>query len=466
MSKPSAVSGASAPSPVSPTVEARLAAGRAARTKATRTGHGGWTAPADRPDPIAILASQAVERIPELVPIRHARMSVSPFTFYRGAAAIMAADLATTPSSGIAAQLCGDAHLLNFGVYAAPDRRLVFDVNDFDETHPGPWEWDLKRLAASIVVAARDTGFGKGDTRAMVIAATGGYRRRMRALAAVSDLESWYARLEVEQLIASVGSGRLHRRLRDLVAAAEATDSIHSFRRLTESVRDERHFVSHPPLLVRVTDPDEVGMLHKAIASYPGSLRDDQKEIYSRYRVVDMARKVVGVGSVGLAAYAVLLQGRDDDDPLFLQLKQAVASVLAPFAPGRTFAQHGHRVVAGQRVMQAASDIFLGWVTEADGRDLYVRQLADDKWSLDIRSARKEGLMLYMRVCGESLALAHARSSDRIAIAGYLGGGDLFDRAIADFAEAYAAQNEADYKAFMAAITDGRLPIDTRAIGS
>ncbi len=459
------MSAEAAPSPQQ-TVAERLAAGRAARTSAARSGHGGWMAPADRRDPVEILAEQARERIPDLVPIRHARMRVSPFTFYRGAAAIMAADLASTPSSGITAQLCGDAHLLNFGVYAAPDRRLVFDVNDFDETHPGPWEWDLKRLAASIVVGARGIGYGRTGARDLVLAAMAGYRERMLALAGASDLDAWYARLEVESLFDQATTRALRKRLEGLVAVAAAADSIHNFRKLTTVEGGERRFLSHPPLLVRTSDPDETKVLHKVMKAYAASLRDDQKELYGRYRLVDTARKVVGVGSVGLAAYAVLLQGRDDDDPLFLQLKEARASVLAPYTGGRVLAQHGHRVVAGQRLMQAASDIFLGWATDADGRDLYVRQLADMKWSMDVERSHRSGLTLYLRVCGAALALAHARSGDRLAIAGYLGGSDLFDRAVADFAEAYAAQNDADYRRFKSALKDGRLAEDKRAIGS
>ena len=469
MSKTNASTGTKPPpqEPARPpisTVDARIAAGRAARTNATRTGHGGWTAPPDREDPVAILAAQAAERIQDLVPIRHARMGVSPFTFYRGAAAIMAADLATTPSSGITAQLCGDAHLSNFGVYAAPDRRLVFDVNDFDETHPGPWEWDLKRLAASIVVAARGIGYGKGGARDLVLAAMAGYRERMLALARASDLDVWYARLEVDSLLDQATTRALRKRLEGLRAVAEAADSIHNFRRLTAVEGGERRFLSHPPLLVRTADPDETKLLHSAMRTYAASLRDDEKQLYGRYRLVDTARKVVGVGSVGLAAYAVLFQGRDDDDPLFLQLKEARASVLTPYVGGNAFAQHGHRVVAGQRLMQAASDIFLGWVTDAAGRDLYVRQLADMKWSMDVARSHRSGLTLYLRVCGAALALAHARSGDRLAIAGYLGSSDLFDRAVADFAEAYAAQNEADYKRFTAALKDGTLATDERAV--
>jgi uncharacterized protein (DUF2252 family) len=454
----------SAPAPHR-TVDERIAAGQAARATVARKGHAGWTGPADRPDPVEILAAQAADRIPDLVPIRHARMSVSPFTFYRGAAAIMAVDLGSTLSSGISVQLCGDAHLLNFGVYAAPDRRLVFDVNDFDETHTGPWEWDLKRLGASLVVAARGIGYDKGAARDLVLAAMRGYRERMLVLADQTDLDAWYARIEVESILDEITNRGLRKRMATMMALAEERDSIHDVRKLTVSDRNERRFVSRPPLLMRISDPDESKVLHKAMSAYASSLRDDVKQLYGRYRVVDLARKVVGVGSVGLAAYAVLLQGRDDDDPLFLQLKEARGSVLAPVAGGNAFAQHGHRVVAGQRLMQAASDIFLGWTTDALGRDLYVRQLTDMKWSMDVTQVRPKGFMLYARVCGESLALAHARSGDRLAIAGYLGHGDSFDRAIGEFSESYAAQNDADYRAFKAAVADGRLAFDARALG-
>ena len=437
--------------------ELRRAAGRAARQALPRGAHAEWSPSPDREDPVALIVRGERGRDTSLMPLRHGRMAASPYAFFRGAAAIMAADLARTPSSGISVQLCGDAHLLNFGAYAAPDRRLVFDLNDFDETHPGPWEWDVKRLAASLAVAARDRRLAAADARALALAAVGGYRAKMRELAGITDLDVWYARLDVAPLVHTVPNGVERAELRGVLAAASTRDNVHSFARLTAIVDGGRRFVDRPPVLERLPE----GALRKRVVGilgrYPASLAEDHRELLSRYRLVDVARKVVGVGSVGFAAYVALYLGRDDDDPLVLQVKEARRSALADHLPAHTVADQGHRIVAGQRLMQAVGDTFLGWATGPRGSSYYVRQLADMKWSLDIPSVPPKGLALFARLCGQALARAHARSGDRIAIAAYLGSGDQFDRAIAAFAQAYADRNALDHHAFQSAIAAGRL---------
>jgi uncharacterized protein (DUF2252 family) len=435
----------------------RRAAGRGARQDVPRSVHADWKPAPDRADPVAILVGQERGRDASLLSLRHGRMAASAFAFYRGGAAIMAADLAGTPDSGIRVQLSGDAHLLNFGAYAAPDRRLVFDLDDFDETCPGPWEWDVKRLAASLEIAARERRRGAADGRALVLAAVGGYRAKMRDLALRSDLDAWYDRIDVAQLLATVPSATERAAVQGVLTAAATRDNVHSFAKLTALVDGHRQFVDRPPTLERLP----AGALRKRVTSvferYPTSLADDQRVLLSRFRLVDVARKVVGVGSVGLAAYVGLYLGRDDDDPLVLQAKEAVVSVLEP-AKGRPAIRHqGRRVVDGQRLMQAASDTFLGWADGSRGASYYVRQLADMRWSLDVARVSHSGMLLAARLCGQALARAHARSGDRIAIAGYLGSGDTFDRAIAAFASAYADRNALDLHALQAAIADGRL---------
>lgn len=437
--------------------EERYAAGRSARGVAPRSAHGAWAPAADREDPVAVVLRQETGRDPSLLPLRHGRMAASPFAFFRGAAAIMAADLAGTPDSGIRTQLSGDAHLLNFGAYAAPDRRLVFDLDDFDETHPGPWEWDVKRLAASLVIAARDRGRSAADARSLVLAAVGAYRDKMRELAGLSDLDTWYTRIDVAQLMASVPGGTERAEVRGVLAGAATRDNVHSFARLTAQVDGRRQFVDHPPTLERLPEGALRTRVLGVLGRYPASLADDQRELLSRYRLVDVARKVVGIGSVGLAAYVALYLGRDDDDPLVLQVKEARASALAGHLPDPVIADQGRRVVSGQRLMQASGDTFLGWAGGPRGSSYYVRQLADMKWSLDVAQVPGKGLALFARLCGQALARAHARSGDRIAIAGYLGAGDQFDCAIATFAAAYADRNALDHHAFQAAIVDGRL---------
>lgn len=457
------------------TVDERTARGKAARAQVPRSSHATWDPPPDRADPVDVLQAQAQTRVPELVPIRYGRMLVSPFTFYRGAAAIMAADLAGTPRSGFTTQLCGDAHLSNFGGFAAPDRTLVFDVNDFDETLPGPWEWDVKRLAASVEIAGRDRGFTAAERTDIVIGSVRRYAEAMQSLAPLGNLDVWYARLEIDDLLARLGTEIKHKELKAVdkgIAKSRTKDSTRALAKLTHRVDGRLRIVSSPPLIVPIEelaqDHDAEAIEHQIRAllhSYGSSLSGDRRHLLDGYRYVHMARKVVGVGSVGTRAWIILLEGRDNQDPLFLQAKEADASVLEAFAGPSRFSQHGHRVVEGQRLMQAASDIFLGWdrVTGLDGaqRDYYVRQLWDGKGSADIDMMAPDLMAAYSNACGWTLARAHARSGDRMAIAAYVGRGDAFSRAIATFASAYADQNERDYAAVAAAVKDGRLVAET-----
>jgi uncharacterized protein (DUF2252 family) len=453
------------------TVSERAAAGKAARSSAPRTSHGEWEPSAGRADPVAILEAQAESRVPELVPIRYGRMAVSPFTFYRGAAAVMAADLDLTATSGLRVQVCGDAHLSNFGVFAAPDRRLVFDLNDFDETLPGPWEWDVKRLAASFEIAARENGFTRKQRQAALIALTGQYREAMRGFAALRNLEVWYARLDEDAIRAQLRDAdrKVAKRVEKSAAKARAKDSVRALDRLTERVDGELRIVSRPPLIVPIEEllPDgeekadvEAG-LREVLERYGQTLKGDRRRLLRSYAFRHIAHKVVGVGSVGTRAWIILLTGRDDDDPLFLQAKEAQASVLEPYAGESELENHGRRVVEGQWLMQAASDSFLGWchVVGLDGvhRDFYVRQLWDGKGSGDVEALTPPGMEVYARMCGWTLARAHARSGDAVAIGAYLGSGDAFERAIAEFSGLYADQNERDHAALLAAIDSGRL---------
>jgi uncharacterized protein (DUF2252 family) len=448
----------------------RVARGKAARSDVRRSAHAEWAPAEDRPDPIWVLEEQAASRVPDLVPIRYGRMAVSPFTFYRGAAAVMAADLARTPDSGLRVQACGDAHLSNFGAFAAPDRRLVFDLNDFDESLPGPWEWDVKRLAASFVVAARENGLKRKQREEIVLRAVCAYREAMREFAGMRNLEVWYARLDVDEALAEVEDEdpREIERVRKGAAKARAKDSLRALTKLTETVDGELRFRSEPPTLVPGEEllPDGEGrgieeLLADVLVAYRDTLPADRQHLLDRYRFRQIARKVVGVGSVGTRAWVVLLTGDGDDDPLFLQAKEAQASVLEPYVGASRFRSHGRRVVEGQRLMQAASDIFLGWCPavglDGEQRHFYVRQLWDWKRSAEIERLNLVGFQVYARICGWTLARAHARSGDRVAIAAYLGGGDSFDRAIATFSEAYADQNERDHAALLDAIESGRL---------
>jgi uncharacterized protein (DUF2252 family) len=455
------------------TPEASAAKGRAARTAAPRSSHAAFHPGADRPDPVALLAEQAKTRVPELVPVRWGRMLVSPFTYYRGAALPMASDLARTPISGLAVQACGDAHLSNFGIFGSPERRLVFDVNDFDETLPGPWEWDVKRLAASLEVAGRDNAFTGKQRRDIVLAAVARYRLAMRKFAGMTHLEVWYARADVDQGRAELDAQLTTRQRKTIdkdMAQARTRDSMQAVAKLTRVVDGRPRIRSNPPLLVPAAElvPDDAdreafaAQMTSLVAGYRRTLETDRRHLLEQFEFCDMARKVVGVGSVGTRCWIVLMLGRDSGDPLFLQVKEAERSVLSRFAGASKHANQGQRVVAGQRLMQASSDIFLGWQrTEAglDGRarDFYVRQLRDWKFSLDIPSMRPAGMRGYGELCGWTLARAHARSGDRIAIASYLGGSDVFDKAIAQFAVAYADQNERDYQALQDAAATGRI---------
>jgi uncharacterized protein (DUF2252 family) len=455
------------------TAAERAERGKAARAEVPRESHAEFELPADRPDPVALLEEQSAGRVADLVPVRYGRMMVSPFTYFRGAALPMASDLAATPVSGLAVQACGDAHLSNFGIFGSAERRLVFDVNDFDETLPGPWEWDVKRLAASMEVAARGRDFSGKQRRAIVAATVASYRRAMRSFAGMSDLEVWYAHADMDRLQAEFGSrmkARQRKQVSKGLAKARTRDSMQEVAKLTHLVDGRPRIISDPPLLVPVSELLGSQADRKLIESelsdlvgrYRRTLETDRRYLLDQFQFADMARKVVGVGSVGTRCWIVLLLGRHDADPLFLQVKEASESVLSRFAGASKYANQGQRVVAGQRLMQASSDIFLGWQrteTGLDGqaRDFYVRQLRDWKFSIDVEVMVPRGMSLYGELCGWTLARAHARSGDRIAIAAYLGGADAFDQAITKFAGAYADQNEIDHQALLRAAASGRI---------
>jgi len=448
----------------------RVAQGKAARRVVPRSSHAELPSQAPRA-PIDLLLEQERTRLPELCPVRHARMAESPFAFYRGAALIMASDLARTPTTGLHAQLCGDAHLLNFGMFGTPERGLIFDINDFDETLSGPWEWDLKRLATSIEIAGRSNGYSKQQRREAVADTVRCYRHTMLELAQQGNLDVWYARLDTSTVVArmrKLATSRQRKITDKMVAKARLKDNVRALGRLTEIRNGERHIVSQPPLIVPVgellplADSETLQTaLRQLLDRYGESLGSDRLALIAQYRFVEAARKVVGVGSVGTRCWIVLLTGIDGDDPLFLQVKEAEASVLERFVGASPFAQHGQRVVAGQRLMQAASDELLGWLRFAgiDGRerDFYVRQLHDWKYSVPVDTLLPEGMALYGRMCGWTLARAHARSGDRVAIASYLGRGERFDDALVTFSERYADQNERDHDEFTRAIRSGRV---------
>ncbi len=496
-----------------PSVEDRKAKGLEARNRAALSSHTKWRLAADRPGPVALLQEQDTTREPDLVPVRHGRMMVSPFTFYRGAAKIMAADLAATPVAGLEAQLCGDAHLSNFGAFASPERILMFDVNDFDETLPGPFEWDVKRMAASFEIAARNNGFSKADTRAATLASVRAYREAMATFAQMGTMEIWYAHLDEDELRAGIrnavaGTAKQEKgaktqekadtrakapkkaekqaakqekadskedkaakagekRAAKTLAKAHTRDSLQALSKLCELVDGTYRIVSQPPIVVPARDlaatygmsPDEVvPAIREQFRAYRATLQDDRRQLLERFEIVDAARKVVGVGSVGTRAFIVLLQGRDAHDPLFLQIKEATASVLEPYVGKSRYRQHGERVVQGQRMMQAASDIYLGWTKGVDiRRHFYWRQLRDMKGSAVVEAMIPLGLTYYARICGWTLARAHARSGDPVAIAEYLGTSDAFDTSITDFSQRYADQNDRDYQEFVTAVRSGRL---------
>jgi len=480
-----------------PSIDERRARGSEAGERTPASSHSKWSPAADRPDPVALLEEQNITREPDLVPVRHGRMMVSPFTFYRGAAKIMAADLKDTPVAGLGAQLCGDAHLSNFGAFASPERRLLFDLNDFDETLPGPFEYDVKRMAASFTIAGRNNGFSKADTRASTLASVRAYREAMALFAQMPTMDIWYAYLDEEQVMGA-GRSAVAETVREAKAAKKAPkatrkrakareqaaknaekiaeksrekahtrDSLQARSKLGELVDGRYRIVSQPPIVVPARDlartyglsPGEVDrMIREQFRAYRATLQDDRRHLLERFQIVDMARKVVGVGSVGTQAFIVLLQGRDAHDPLFLQVKEATAAVLEAHLPKSRYRQHGERVVQGQRMMQAASDIYLGWAKEVRAnRHFYWRQLRDMKGSAEVESMTPPALTFYAHTCGWTLARAHARSGDPVAIAACLGVSDAFDRSITDFSERYADQNERDYQAFVKAVRSGRL---------
>jgi uncharacterized protein (DUF2252 family) len=465
--------------------------GKKARAAVPRSSQGDWEPAAGRPDPVALLESQAETRVQELVPIRYGRMLVSPFTFYRGAALVMASDLSTGPRSGFDVQACGDAHLSNFGVFGSAERNLVFDLNDFDETLPGPWEWDLKRLVASLAIAGRDRGFTDQERADVVLETAAAYRTEMAKLATMRDLDVWYARMDIEKVLGEIGDElglaapkgaggagpdkgmtKIKSRADKALAKAKTRDSLQALEKLTQVVDGEIRFVSDPPLLVPIEElaPGlEAGQItatfHDLLLRYRSTLQSDRQHLLEQFRFVTIARKVVGVGSVGTRAWVILMVGSDGVDPLLLQAKEAQASVLERFVGAGHYVNQGERVVAGQHLMQASSDIFLGWdrVIGLDGveRDFYVRQLRDWKGSVDTDQMVPRGMAIYGRLCGWTLARAHARSGDRIAIAAYLGSSKVFDNAMARFAETYADQNERDYDALKQAAAEGRIPVQS-----
>ncbi|WP_189216413.1 MULTISPECIES: DUF2252 domain-containing protein [Streptomyces] len=465
-------------SPVPLSLAERAAYGRRARTRASRSCHG-WFEPATgRPDPVDVIEDQSASRVPELVPIRYGRMLESPFRFYRGAAAVMATDLGGLPHTGLTVQLCGDAHLLNFRLLASPERHLVFDVNDFDETQPGPFEWDVKRLAASVAVAARENGFTAKEQNTAVRACVKAYRHRMRDLAGMRTLDVWYAQDDADGVRALLAPAltdpaldkEARRRAGPATARARTRTHLQAFEKLTRLTAEGRRITPDPPLIVPLRDllagdesgPRQERQLHTLVDAYARSLSSERRHLLRRYRLVDMARKVVGVGSVGTRCWILLLLGRDDEDPLLLQAKEAQPSVLEPYTGGgEEFDNQGRRVVCGQRLMQTSGDIFLGWTRvvglDGHGRDFYVRQLRDWKGIARPDTMGPRLLAVFARLCGASLARAHARSGDPVAIAAYLGGGDHFDRALAEFARGYADQNERDHTALAAAVRSGRL---------
>jgi uncharacterized protein (DUF2252 family) len=455
-----------------PSVQERAELGKSTRKMCPREGHAVWESNSDRPDPVNLLEAQAVSRISELVPIRYGRMLASPFAFYRGAAAIMASDLATLPHTGLRVQLCGDAHISNFGGFASPERELILDINDFDETLPGPWEWDVKRLAASVEIAGRERNFKTRERRSLVLATVGEYHRAVREFAGMGNLALWYLHLNLEAFQSRWEMTDKSKAIKTLEAEFEQgihRDNQRAFEKLTTRVDGKLRIVAHPPLVVPLEDLIShehqavfEGTMRTLIRKYRSTLQPDRRQLLENFEYVHIARKVVGVGSVGTRAWIILMTGRDELDPLFLQVKEAQASVLEPYLSKSIYRDNGQRVVEGQRLMQAASDIFLGWEHVAIGldekpHDFYIRQLWDWKISADIETMTPDEMMVYGEMCGWTLARAHARSGDRVAIASYLGKNDIFENSLVEFASAYADQNERDYQALVEAVKKNRV---------
>jgi uncharacterized protein (DUF2252 family) len=443
----------------------RRALGRDLRNEVPRAVQGDWEPAADRPDPVAVLVAQGEARVQDLLPIRYGRMAESPFGFFRGAAAGMAADLADTPNTGIHVQLCGDGHLVNFGGFGTPERRLIFDVNDFDETLPGPWEWDLKRLGASFAVAARSNDFDDGTGRDAVVRVALSYAEAMTRLASLPTLDAWYFSVDTEEVAMitnAIGDAKTQRRTDKVIARARSRDTFQTVDKLTEVVNGRRRIIDHLPLVGHVPGDDEMDRTTELFDDYKANLPDDHRHLLDRFQLVDAARKVVGVGSVGTRCWIALLDGGGDDDPLILQVKEAEASVLETHLQPSAYDNHGRRVVEGQRLMQAASDLFLGWThDDTSGRDYYWRQLRDMKVSADVEAQPLNAFLVYAQLCGVTLARAHARSGDAAAISGYLGKGNKFGQALARFAMTYADQNEHDHAALVQAIKEHRVPAET-----
>jgi hypothetical protein len=440
-----------------------MASGKLLRQAAPREGHSVWKKPANRADPIEQLALSDAERLPELVPVRYGRMLASPFTFFRGAAGVMAADLATRAASGVRVQACGDCHLLNFGGFATPERNIIFDINDFDETLPAPWEWDVKRLAASFVLAARANGLSDDDGRDAAIGATRSYRKRMAEYAKLSPLEVWYANISSDDVLELTSNLDIKKQAKRRVAKAQerAAGSELDYPELAGMVGGQIHIHDAPPLIFHPEvsrAPDFMDRLTAIMATYRETLASERRELFDRYRLVDAAIKVVGIGSVGRRCWIGLFMSANND-PLFLQFKEARASVLEPYAGRSLFAHHGQRVVHGQRLMQPASDLFLGWLDGEDGVQLYARQLRDAKIKPLIETFDAETLLVFAQACGWALARSHAKAGDASSITGYLGKSDAFDTAIGAFALAYADQTEADHAALKRAVRAGKVQV-------
>jgi len=436
--------------------EERIADGKKLRASLPREAHAGWSSPAGRRDPIAILEESNAGRLCELIPIRYGRMIRSPFTFLRGSAALMASDLATMPSTGIKVQACGDCHLLNFGLFATPERNLVFDINDFDETHPAPWEWDLKRLAVSFVIAGRDNDLSEKESREAAIACVGSYREHLREYSRLSPLEVWYTRLDMQDIIESAPDEKARKTREEMAEKARQRIGENVFPKIVSVVGGQPRFVDQPPLLYHVNEPDAEERVLEGLEEYRQSLSDERRLLLDRYQYADYALKVVGIGSVGTRCYVMLLFS-EENHPLIMQVKEARRSVFEPYTQPSVYDNQGQRVVMGQRLMQSSSDIFLGWVRGRRGYDFFVRQLRDMKFSVPIEGIRADGLARYAEYCGWTLARAHAKSGDGATISGYLGKGEAFDDAMGEFAVAYADQTERDHAALVEAVRQGRI---------